>query len=94
MLLDYSVPGEVKIAIQKYIDDVLELAKVRGQASTPATVHLFDVDEEAAVLIADEKRLFSRGKTLLSVQACAPGHADSSIVPDDQGTGTDSRRLW
>jgi hypothetical protein len=45
MLLDYLVPGEVKITMQKYIDDVLELAKVRGQASTPATLHLFDVDE-------------------------------------------------
>jgi hypothetical protein len=44
--------------MQKYIDDVLELAKVRGQALTPATLHLFDVDEEAAVLSADEKQLF------------------------------------
>jgi hypothetical protein len=30
MLLDYSVPGEVKITMQKYTDDVLELAKVCG----------------------------------------------------------------
>jgi hypothetical protein len=44
--------------MQKYIDDVLKLAKVRGQVSTPATLQLFDVDEEAAVLSAGEKQLF------------------------------------
>ncbi len=58
MLLDYSVPGEVKSTMQKYIDDVLELAKVCGQALTLATLHLFDMGEEAAVLSADEKQLF------------------------------------
>jgi hypothetical protein len=83
--------------MQKYIDNVLELAKVRGQTSTPATLQLFGVDKEAAVLSAVERQLFHSlvAKLYYLCKRARPDiRPDSSIVPDDQSTGTDSRRLW
>ncbi len=49
MSLDYSVPGELKIDMKKYVQEIIESFPdqeiIKKQANTPASNHLFMVRE-------------------------------------------------
>ena len=57
MVLDYSVPGKVKIIMSDYIKGILDEvpSDMNGEAPTPAANHLFDVNNENPALLDREK---------------------------------------
>jgi hypothetical protein len=57
MTLDFSNPGEVIVTMIDYIKGVLHDApkEMRGTAATPATHHLFQINETNPVLLDKEK---------------------------------------
>jgi hypothetical protein len=53
MTLDFSVKGKVKVIMKDYIEDMLdELPSdmVDGEAATPASDHMFTVNEDTVLL--------------------------------------------
>ena len=62
MIFDFSVPGEVKIDMTEYVKNILHHApgdkEMRGEASTPAANHLFEISEHAQPLDDDRKAEF------------------------------------
>jgi hypothetical protein len=58
MLLDFSVPGQVAISMEGYVVDCLRMARSLGRATTPATLHLFEVDEDSPKLSSEDKTFF------------------------------------
>jgi len=77
---DFSIPGEVKVSMTGYIDDMLKLANITGTSDTPAAAHLFTIRPDAKRLDPKQKEYFhsmvaralylvkhSRGDGLLAV---------------------------
>ena len=64
MLFDYSVPGQVKITMDNYMNELLEeYAWIKQTASTPAAVNFFEVVESELLSKEDNKsyrRLLAR----------------------------------
>ena len=58
MTFDYSVRGKVRISMEGYVHEVMELCEVTGKASTPATVNLFTINELAVKLLIPQAKLF------------------------------------
>jgi hypothetical protein len=62
MTMDFSVPGEVKITMIPYIEEILELFaqhdSSKSAANTPAAEHLFKVNEEATSLDQEQATIF------------------------------------
>ena len=60
MTIDYSVPGKVKFSMIDYIKNMLDaLPKgMEGEAATPASLHLFNVNEEADKLDDSTSEMF------------------------------------
>ena len=60
MAIDYGTPGKVSIRMDDYIKNMLDdLPEVMGgTANTPAAEHLFQVDDTAKKLDADDAELF------------------------------------
>ena len=58
MTLDFSSEGEVKLSMKKYIDDIIDLYQVSGDASTPANKSLFNVDTNAEKLSDSMRETF------------------------------------
>jgi len=60
MCVDYTVKGKVKISMYEYIDKMLaELpSDMNGVSTTPAALHLFNVDDGAQKLDEDRAQLF------------------------------------
>jgi hypothetical protein len=57
MSWDFQVPGEVKISMEAFIQDLLQPFAINKAVITPATDRLFDI-REAPLLPAKEKELF------------------------------------
>jgi hypothetical protein len=47
MIFDYRTRGQVKVTMQGYVDSILDMYDVQGTATTPATEHLFDIDDRS-----------------------------------------------
>jgi len=63
---DFSSPGKVKVTMEGYIADVLNLYEVEGFAATPATSSLFEVDAKSVALEGkDSEEFHSRVYKLL-----------------------------
>jgi histone deacetylase 1/2 len=45
MTFDFSVEGQVKITMNKYVSEVLKFTEVKGTVSTPATIELYTITE-------------------------------------------------
>ena len=60
MRIDYTVKGKVRISMYEYINKMLaELpSDMNGVSTTPAALHLFNVDDGAQKLNEDEAQLF------------------------------------
>jgi len=60
MCIDYTVKGKVKISMYDYIDRMLTKlpSDMNGLSTTPATLHLFKVDDGAQKLDKDRAQLF------------------------------------
>ena len=60
MCIDYMVKGKAKILMYDYIDKMLaELpSDINGVSTTPAALHLFNVDDGAEKLNKDKAQLF------------------------------------
>ncbi len=60
MTLDYKSPGEVKIVMTHYIDDIINEhpEEINGKVSTPAAENLFSVNEDADELDAESTEFF------------------------------------
>jgi len=60
MCIDYTVKGKVKISMYNYIAKMLtELpSDMNGVSTTPATLHLFNMDDSAQKLEEDKAQLF------------------------------------
>ena len=54
MTFDFTEDGKVKIKMDKFIKELLEKAKIHGNANTPAGENLFDVRENLEILGSDE----------------------------------------
>ena len=67
MVLDYSIPGEVKVDKIKYIKDTVEgcIELISGGAATPAASHLFNVNEDCVKLMEQLTRVFHTTTTKL-----------------------------
>lgn len=50
MTFDFSKDGEVKVTMEKYIDDLLKHYDVKGKAATPAKEDVFKVDDTSEPL--------------------------------------------
>jgi hypothetical protein len=57
MTWNFSVPGEVKVTMEGYVDEVIKISGVTGSACTPATEYLFDV-RNSSPLDTDRKAEF------------------------------------
>jgi hypothetical protein len=62
MTIDYSTLDKVRITMLKYIRDMFEemLEEWTGEAATPATNHLFEVNPEAEQLDEETTQMFHR----------------------------------
>ena len=58
MNFDFSKQGEVSVTMDGYIADVLELYNITDTAATPATPHLYDIDERSPPLKPADRKLF------------------------------------
>jgi hypothetical protein len=58
MVFDYSEKGKVKITMNNYIEEVLELCQVSGTALTPAMENLFEEDPNSTRLIERRAKSF------------------------------------
>jgi hypothetical protein len=58
MVFDSSTPGSVDVTMQGYVDTTLSDLKVTGQAATPATEKLFQIDASSPALSDKEKAEF------------------------------------
>ena len=60
MCIDYTVKGKVKISIYDYIDKMLAEfpSDMNGVSTTPAALHLFNVDDGSEKLDKDKAQLF------------------------------------
>jgi hypothetical protein len=59
MRFDFSSPGTVGISMPAYVDDtLLDIAKIKGTASTPAGINLFSVSTESPTLDQLEREDF------------------------------------
>ena len=69
LTLDFHTKGEVQINMEHYIDMMLQDApeEMKGTATTPATSHLFNVNNKDPQFLGAEKRKFS---CTLSCRAC------------------------
>jgi hypothetical protein len=47
---DFSTDGQVKVSMEGYVRDILDLYKVTGYRVTPATVDLYSIDESLPLL--------------------------------------------
>jgi hypothetical protein len=61
MISDLSVPGEARVSMTGYIDDMLESCGVSGGARTPATDGLFTVRDDAELASEAERKRFHTG---------------------------------
>jgi histone deacetylase 1/2 len=57
MIFDFSIPGDVKITMDGYVNDLLKQADISGTVSTPATENLF-ITRELKPLDEDTKSKF------------------------------------
>ena len=60
MTLDYTVPGEVTIRMDDYVQEILSEAPddMSGTSTTPAGEHLFDVSDDPTRLNTETADLF------------------------------------
>ena len=60
MVLDFLDPGKVMVQMDKYVQDLLEMSpeEFRGEANTPASLHLFKVNEDGDLLTEDKATIF------------------------------------
>ena len=58
MTLDFHTKGEVQISMEHYVDVMLQDApeEMKGTATTPATSHLFKVNDQNPRLLGPEKK--------------------------------------
>jgi hypothetical protein len=47
MTFDYRTRGQVKVTMQGYVDSILDMYDVQGAATSPATEHLFDINDSS-----------------------------------------------
>lgn len=57
MTFNFEKPGEVKVTMEKYIEDLINSTGVKGKAATPATENLFNV-QESPFLDPDNQKEF------------------------------------
>jgi hypothetical protein len=57
MTFDFSVDGEVKISMNKYITEVLQFTGIKGHVATPATTNLYSI-VDSDPLDTDEREYF------------------------------------
>ena len=55
MVLDFSHPGEARVSMKGFVEDMLVSSGITGRAGTPATEGLFEVRNDA-VLCDEVKR--------------------------------------
>ena len=59
MTFDFTENNKVKVTMNGYINDLLELCKdVEGTAKTPASNDLFEIDKNSPLLSEEKKKLF------------------------------------
>lgn len=58
MIFDFSDDGQVKVSMDGYVQDILKGYDVVGNAVTPATTDLFDIDKDNTPLSLTEKDIF------------------------------------
>ena len=58
MVFNLSTPGQVMMTMEGYIEDTLSCAGVSGKARTPGRDGLFEVRENAAVIVEEEERVW------------------------------------
>ena len=58
MNLDFRIAGQVKISMDGYVQDTLSECKVKGRASSPAPIHLYEIRESAVALDEEKKKVF------------------------------------
>jgi hypothetical protein len=60
MTLDFSVKGKVKVIMKDYIEDMLDElpSDMDGEAATPASDHLFTVNENPVLLDDETSQMF------------------------------------
>ena len=63
--VDLNTTGKVKLSMQGYVRDILELYKVTGKAMTPATDKLFEVRDSPQLSASQREEFHSRVAKLL-----------------------------
>jgi histone deacetylase 1/2 len=58
MSFDFSSPGEVKITMCKYIEDLIRMCSIVGTVETPSGISLFDQCESSTLLSKPQAELF------------------------------------
>ena len=58
MSFDFNEPGEVKITMSKYLEELVTTCNISGTADTPAANNLFDISETAPKLSKQQSDLF------------------------------------
>jgi hypothetical protein len=58
MTFDFTVKGKVTVGMEGYVQDVLSTYRVTKVAKTPATTHLYEIDEKSPKLTARESEEF------------------------------------
>jgi hypothetical protein len=96
MTLDYSVPGQVSIQMDDYVQYLLEEApaNMQGTMTTPAADHLFSIYPEPKYLDKAESEFFHHMTAkLLFLCKCATGYPDCCGLPNNMGEATGQGRL-
>ena len=81
MDLDFSVPGKVRVGMQKYAKDMLDegTRDFEGEAATPAAEHLFATDPEATKLGSEQATLFHH-LTAKALFLCKRARPDTQLA--------------
>jgi hypothetical protein len=58
MVLDFSTPGETRVSIEGFVEDMLETGGVTGGAKTPATEGLFELRADALTCTESRRKEF------------------------------------
>jgi hypothetical protein len=60
MTFDYSIPGEVKVTMENYVDELLKFCEIREDASStvPAAPYLFNIRDDVQLLDKKHKDLY------------------------------------
>jgi hypothetical protein len=58
MVLDFSTPGETRVSMKGFVEDMLETGGVTGGAKTPATEGLFELRADALTCTESRRKDF------------------------------------